>query len=553
MKEVINEIHKITKLNKKEIENLIEIPPLGNLGDYAFPCFVLSKELKQSPQKIAQDLEQKIKSKEFEKVESNGAYLNFFVDKKKLIKKILKEISCEDFGKFNVGKGKTIVIDFSAPNIAKPFGIGHLRSTIIGNSIANICNFMGFKTIKINYLGDWGTQFGKLITGYKKFGKESELKKDPIKYLLEIYVKINKDKKYENESREWFKKLEQGNKEALNLWKKFRELSLRDFKKLYDILGISFDEFSGESEYNQEMKEIIKKLKEKKLLKKSEGALIVDLEKYNLGNVLIQKSNGSTLYITRDLAAAINRYKKYKFEKMIYEVGQEQELHFKQLFKILELMGNKWAKNCIHAQHGLYLDKDGKKFSTRKGKTIFMENIINDTVFLTKKEIEKRWSNIEKKEIERRALKVAIASISYGDLKNNRIKDMVFDLERFTSFEGDTGPYILYSYARANSILKKVKTSSKKIRIEKLELNEVRLAKKIYEFSEVILKSYKNLNPSYLANYSYQLAQTFNEFYHSCLVINSENETLRIELVKNFKKVLKKSLELLGIETIDEM
>jgi arginyl-tRNA synthetase len=301
------------------------------------------------------------------------------------------------------------------------------------------------------------------------------------------------------------------------------------------------------------MKEVIKELKVKKLLEKSEGALIVNLEKYNLGNALIEKSDGSTLYITRDLAAAISRYKKYKFEKMIYEVGQEQELHFRQLFRILELMGNKWAKNCIHAQHGLYLDKDGKKFSTRKGKTIFMEDIINETASLTRKEIEKRFPDIEKKELEQRALKVAIAAIFYGDLKNNRAKDMVFDLERFTSFEGDTGPYLLYSYARANSILKKIKSPNKKFQINNIEANEIKLAKKLSEFPEVVSKAYSGLNPSYIANYSYQLAQTFNEFYHSCPVINSENESLRIQLVKDFKKILNQSLELLGIQNLEEM
>jgi arginyl-tRNA synthetase len=556
MKKIISEIlKKEISLPEKEIEKLIEIPPDSSLGDFAFPCFSLSKILKRNPNEIAENLKSKLKlPREFEKVEVKGAYLNFFVNKKifseKTITKILKEKN--NFGKNNFGKGKTIVIDLSAPNIAKPFGIGHLRSTIIGNSISNICKTQGFRTIKINYLGDWGTQFGKLITGYKKFGRESELKKDPIKHLLEIYVKVNKNKELEDESREWFNKLENGDKDATRLWKKFRELSIMDFKKLYEILGITFDEYSGESKYNKEMKIIIKELNKKGLLEKSEGALIVNLEKYNLGNALIQKKDGSTLYITRDLAAATSRYKKYKFSKMIYEVGQEQELHFKQLFKILELMGNKWAKNCIHAQHGLYLDKDGKKFSTRKGKTIFMEDIIDDTKSLTKKEIEKRFPNIGEKELENRALKVAIAAIFYGDLKNNRAKDMIFDLERFTSFEGDTGPYILYSYARANSILKKIKKPSSKNKLKNIEPNEIKLAKKLVSFPEIISKSYKDLNPSQIAN-SYQLAQTFNEFYHSCPVINSENEIFRLKLVEAFRIVLKNSLNLLGIEVLEKM
>ena len=551
---IVNEIHKLTKIDKKEIENLIEIPPTQEMGDFAFPCFILSKTLKKNPVQIAEELKKKIKTKEFEKIESRGPYLNFFVDRKILalntINKILKEK--DNYGKSNLGKGKKIVVEFSSPNIAKPFGIGHLRSTIIGNSISKICESQGFKTIKINYLGDWGTQFGKLITGYKKFGNESKLKKDPIKHLLEIYVKISKDEKYQEESRNWFKKLEDNNSEAIKLWKKFKEMSLKDFNKLYKILGISFDEFSGESKYNKEMKKVLTELKKKKLLQESDGALIVDLKKYNLGNSLIQKSDGATLYATRDLAAAIDRYKKYKFEKMIYEVGQEQKLHFSQFFKILELMGNQWAKNCIHAQHGLYLDKDGKKFATRKGKTVFMQDILEDTISLTKNEIKKRFPTIKKPDLENRALKVAIAAIFYGDLKNNRAKDMVFDLKRFTSFEGNTGPYLLYSYARANSIIKKIK-NFKKSKIQNLETSEIKLIKKLSLFPEIVLKSYQDLNPSNIANYSFELAQIFNEFYHTCPVINSNKEEFRVNLVKSFKQTLKNSLNILGIETLEEM
>ena len=340
----------------------------------------------------------------------------------------------------------------SSPNIAKPFGIGHLRSTIIGNSISEIQKKLGYKIIKINYPGDWGTQFGKMIIGYKVFGNAEELKKNPIKHMLEIYVKANSEE-FEQQARDEFLKLEQGDKESLKLWKMFKDLSFKEFNKLYEIMGIKFDVVSGESFYNKKMLEVMNELEKKGLLKESEGAKIVDLNEYNLGVCLIQKSDGATLYATRDIAAAMDRYQKYKFDKMIYEVGQEQKLHFQQFFKVLELLGNKWAKDCVHVYHGLYLDKDGKKFATRKGKTVFMEDILNETIFLAEKTITEK--NPELKNKEEVARKVAIAAIFYGDLKNNRTNDMIFDIDNFLEFEGNTGPYLQYSYARASSILKK--------------------------------------------------------------------------------------------------
>jgi len=544
------------KLKKEEIGKILEVPSSFEMGDYAFPCFFLAEKLKSEPHQIALEIREKIKKfplTDFDDIQTSGAYINFFLDKKNMARKVVWEAITKkkNFGKTNFGKKKKIVVEFSSPNIAKPFGFGHLRSTIIGNSIAKICEFQGFKVIRINYLGDWGTQFGKLLLGYEKFGSEKKLHKDPMKHLLEVYIKANK-KIYEKESREWFKKLEEKDRKALMLWKVFRELSLDEFKKTYKTLKIDFDVYDGESIYNKETKKVIEELKNKNLLKKSKGALTVDLEKYNLGVCLIEKSDGTTLYLTRDLAAAIKRYKKYKFDRMIYEVGQEQKLHFRQVFKVLELMGYKWAKNCIHIDHGLYLDKDGKKFSTRKGKSIFMKDIFDKTFSLSKKEIKKRVLKISKKELERRAMKITIASIFYGDLKNNRINNMIFDIKRFVSFEGNTGPYILYSYARASSILRKAGTQGK-FKIEDLESKEFELVKKLSQFSEVVLRAYESLNPSVIANYSYQIAKLFNEFYHACPVIGSENESFRLALVEAFRQILRNSLELLGIETLEEM
>jgi len=562
MKEIVIKIlkkalkEKDISLKDEEIERLIEVPPLPEMGDFAFPCFFLSKQLHDSPKQIAIELREKIgtpNATDFEDIQTNGPYINFFLNRKSLAKKVVWEVITQkkSYGMSGVGKKKKVVVEFSSPNIAKPFGIGHLRSTIIGNSIANIYEFTGHKVVKINYLGDWGTQFGKLIFGYNKSGSEKKLEKDPIKHLMELYVKANK-KIYEKNAREEFKKLEEGDKKSLMLWKLFRTLSLEDFKKIYDELGISFDSLDGESNYNKKSGEILELLKKKNLLKKSKGAYVVDLTSYGLEHALIEKSDGTTLYATRDLAAAIDRFGKYKFEKMFYEVGREQELYFKQLFKILELMGYKWAANCIHVYHGHYLGKDGKKFSTRKGKTVFMESILKETKILVQKEILKRTKKLSKSELNERVNKIAMASIFYGDLKNNRANNIVFDIKRFTSFEGDTGPYILYSYARASSILKKA-PEQKKFEVYDLEDKEVELVKKLLQFPNTVLEAQKSLNPSLIANYSYQLSQTFNEFYHTCKVIGSEQEAFRLTLIQSFRQVLKNALKLLGIETVEEM
>ncbi|MEM4605689.1 MAG: arginine--tRNA ligase [Candidatus Pacearchaeota archaeon] len=550
MKEVISKVLKkyIKNLSEEEIEKIIETPPSEELGDCAFPCFSLAKIEKKNPLLIAESIYEKIKKdlpKEIQKVELRSAYINFFINPIFLAEKVLKEKEKK------YKENKSVVIDFSSPNIAKPFGIGHLRSTIIGNSLANIFEHFGWKVIKINYLGDWGTQFGKLIFGFKKWGKKEELKKDPINHLLEIYVKANK-KEYEEEGRKEFKKLEEYEEENLRLWEEFRKLSLKKFDEIYDFLGIKFDEISGESFYNKKAKDFVKFLEEKNILKESEGAKIVDLEKFNLGIVIIEKKDGALPYITRDLAASLDRFQKYRFDKMIYEVGQEQKLHFRQLFKILELCGFEFHNKCIHVSHGLYLDEEGKKFSTREGKTIFMEDIIKKTKELAKEKILKRETNLNQKELEKRALLVARAAIIYGDLKNYREKDVVFDIQKFLDFEGNTGPYLLYSYARASSIIRKFK-GNKKFKLIDINKEEEKLIKKIYQFENITKNSLKNLSPNLIANYAFELCQIFNEFYHMHQVIGSREESYRIALVDSFRRTLKKSLNLLGIKEIEEM
>ena len=548
--------HEDLKLDLEKIESLIEVPKDPSNGDFSFPCFILASPLEQPPHEIAIDLRKNIKSKKFSEIQTVGPYINFFLDRPELSLDLVKIVATqkEKYGTSETFKKRKAFVEFSSPNIAKPFHIGHLRSTIIGNSISEICKAQGYEVTKANYLGDWGSQFGKLLHAYAKFGDAKKINKDPIKHLYEIYVKINSKKEYDEESREWFKKLEQGNEEATILWKDFKEISLKEFDRIYKLMGIKFDVLLGESQYEKEMLNVVEELKKKKLTKVDEGALIIDLKKDNLNVALIKKSDGTTLYVTRDIASAISRKTRYGFDKMIYEVGQEQTLHFQQLFKILEMMGYGWSKDCVHVSHGLYLGKDGKRFATRKGKTVFLSEIIEETKELAKKQIKERSPKIDKKELDERALKIAIAAIYYGDLKSNRTNSVVFDLERFVSFEGDTGPYLLYSYARAKSILRKIKPKkTSKLEIKKLKEKEFALTKKISEFTAIVEKAYEQLSPSIIANYAYHLAQLFNEFYHDCPVKGSDQELFRIQLVAAFAQTLKNALKLLGIETLEEM
>lgn len=549
-------VSKALGMDKSEVISLIEVPPSEELGDFALPCFSFAKSQKKNPVEIAKTIVEKVRgSKDFEKVGAKGPYVNFFVNKSDFSIKVVNDILKlkNKYGSSNEFKGKVMAIDLSAPNIAKPFGIGHLRSTIIGNSISNIAFFSGYKTIKINYLGDWGTQFGKLVLAYKKWGVESKLKENPIVHLQELYVKISSMGELEDQARAEFKKLEDGDKENLGLWKKFRKLSLIEFNKIYDLLDVKFDVISGESEYNNLMEDVVKELGDKKLIKESEGAQIVDIEKFGLGVCLIKKKDGATLYATRDIAAAIDRYKRFNFDKMIYEVGGEQSLHFKQFFKVLELMGYSFAENAVHVAHGLYLDSDGKKFSTRKGKTVYMADILAETIQLAKEEVKKR-EKLNQKELDERSRRIALAAIYYGDLKNYRENNIVFDIDRFVSFEGNTGPYLLYTYARAKSILAKSNAKVSKItKVKSISEKEKSLIMSLSKFSEVIRQSLINLSPNLIANYAFDISQKFNEFYHSEQVIGSENEKAKLALVLASSIVLQNALSLLGIKTLEKM
>ncbi|NLX61149.1 MAG: arginine--tRNA ligase [Tissierellia bacterium] len=561
-KEVVNTIYNIeNSLDKEEIEKLIEVPPNYDMGDYAFPCFRLAKTFRKAPNLIATELKEKIGANEyFEKIENVGPYLNFFINKEKLTETVLEEIleKKDDYGAQDIGKGRNIIVEFSSPNIAKPFHIGHIRSTVIGNSLYKICKFLGFNAIAINHLGDYGTQFGMLIAAYKKWGDKEVIENDPINELLKLYVKFNaeaeKDEALKDEARYWFRELENGNEEAVELWQWIRDVSLKEFNRVYDLLNITFDSYAGESFYSDKMDRVIKELEEKGLLKESEGAKIVDLEEYDMPPALIQKKDGSTLYITRDIAAAIYRKEHYDFYKNIYVVASQQNLHFKQWFKVVELMGYEWAKDCIHVPFGMVSLEDGT-LSTRKGRVVYLEDVLKKAVDGARKIIEEKNPNLENKE--EIAKQVGIGAVIFQELFNSRIKDYVFTWDRTLSFEGETGPYVQYTHARANSLLEKGNFNiDDDVDYTLLkEQDEIDLIRLLYNFPNIVIDAYEKLEPSFITRHVVEIAKAFNKFYNSCPILSSEEELkkARLSLVYVTKTVIKTGLGLLGMEVPDKM
>lgn len=561
-KEVVNVIYNLeNNLDKKEIESLIEIPPSYDMGDYAFPCFKLAKTFRKAPNLIAEELAGKIDNGEyFEKVQNVGPYLNFFINKKKLVETVLEEIADKKgkFGSTDVGKGRNIIVEFSSPNIAKPFHIGHIRTTVIGNSLYKICKFLGFNAIAINHLGDYGTQFGMLIAAYKKWGDKDVIESDPIKELLKLYVKFNeeadKDDSLRDEARYWFKELENKNSEALELWQWIRDVSLKEFGKVYDLLNIKFDSYAGESFYSDKMSRVTDELEENKLLKESEGARIVDLEEFGMPPALIQKKDGSTLYITRDIAAAIYRKEHYDFYKNIYVVASQQNLHFKQWIKVVELMGYDWANDCVHVPFGMVSLEDGT-LSTRKGRVVFLEDVLKKAIESTKKIIDDKNPNLENKE--EIAKQIGIGAVIFQELFNSRIKDYVFSWERTLSFEGETGPYVQYTHARANSLLEKGNFNGE----DKVDYNllktedEIDLIRLLFNFPNAVMDAYDKYEPSFITRHVVEIAKAFNKFYNSCPIMNQEEDLkkARLKLVNAAQTVIKIGLSLLGMEAPDRM
>ncbi|QFT89662.1 Arginine--tRNA ligase [Bacillus sp. THAF10] len=549
----------VDKITKEEINKNLEVPPKQEMGDYAFPCFLLAKELKKSPFQIAQELRLKIHHEYIEHVEAVGPYLNFFFSKQKTGEEIVLEALHlkEKYGSLAIGNSENITIDLSSPNIAKPFSMGHLRSTVIGNALANIMEKCGFTPIKINHIGDWGTQFGKLITAYKLWGSEEKVKADPIKELLALYVRFHEEAKLttelEDKGRFWFKRLEDGDQEALSLWRWFRDESLKEFERIYELLGMEFHSYNGEAFYNNKMDAVVEQLEKKKLLTESEGAMVVSLEEYESPPCLIKKSDGATLYATRDLAAAFYRKSEYDFAKALYVVGGEQSLHFKQVFQVLKKMGYEWSKDMHHIPFGMML-KDGKKMSTRKGKVVLLEEVLQKAIKLATHNIEERNLNLAKKD--EVAKMVGVGSVIFHDLKNYRLNDVEFSLEAMLTFEGETGPYVQYTYARGCSILRKGPTKAMPSSSYKAFEDDKAWAvlSLLMKFEIVIGQAYEQFDPSKIAKYIIDLAQAFNKYYGSVRILEQdEQQPARLQLVEAVTIVLKEGLRLLGINAPEQM
>lgn len=527
-------IAQVTKLDEEELEEYIEIPPNSDLGDYAFPCFKLAKDLRKAPPIIASDIKENIKIDEriIERIDVVGGYLNIFINKETLVREVLVEVAKEKekYGSSNIGQGKNVVIDYSAPNIAKPFHIGHLRSTVIGGALYKIYNFLGYNSVGINYLGDWGLQFGKVIAGISLWKDEYDFENDEMASILKTYIRFNKEEKEKPEltdlARKYFKKLENGDKETYKLWEHIRKISLDNYEKTYKLLNSKFDSYNGESYYNDKMEPIVEELKEKGLLKESQGAQVVDLEEYDMPPCIIITSAGTTIYATRDLASLKDRISKYDFDKAIYVVGNEQALHFKQVFKVLELMGyEKYASRCVHVPFGLVVDKDGEKIGSRKGNSVFLEDILNEAIDKVKDIINEKNPDLEdKNEVAR---KVGVGAIIFNDLSNSRIKDEIFDWDMILNFQGETGPYIQYIYVRTRSLLEKADyvPNIKDIDFSKLNEKEaISTLKLIYMFNEVIQTSADKNEPSILARYLIDLSQSFSTFYNEYKIITQKKD-----------------------------
>jgi arginyl-tRNA synthetase len=545
------------QLTEQQAYELIETPKYASHGDLAFPCFTLAKTLRKSPALIAEELAVKMDNPLFEKVEAKGAYVNVFLNKATVSKQVIETVLQQDhhYGDVSLGEGKTIVLDLSSPNIAKPFSMGHLRSTVIGNAIANIAEKCGYKAVRINHLGDWGTQFGKLIAAYKRWGNDEKIKENPIKELFNLYVKFHEEaetnEQLESEGRAWFKKLEDGDEEAYRLWKWFRDESLKDFSRIYELLGVSFDSYHGEAFYNDKMERVVHLLEEQGLLSESDGAMVVRLDEKELPPCLIKKSDGATLYATRDLAAALYRYETYQFAKALYVVGHEQSLHFQQVFSVLEKLGFAWAKTMVHVPFGLIL-KDGKKMSTRKGRVILLEDVLKEAISLAEQNIAAKNPNLENKD--EIARQVGVGAVIFYDLKHERINNIEFSLEDMLKFEGETGPYVQYTYARACSILRNAQTAAANDIHGLTDDESWEIVKLLAAFPHVIQKAYEHLDPSLIAKYVIHLAQAFNSYYaHTKILVEDEGLHARLALVRATTIVLKEGLRLLGIGAPEKM
>lgn len=563
--EIAKLISKVTNINSKELESYIEVPPDSNLGDYAFPCFKLARTLKKAPPLIAEEIKGNINIEQtvISKIEVVGGYLNIFINKNILIENVLREIDekKEKYGFSNIGEGKTAVIEYSSPNVAKPFHIGHLRTTVIGGALYKIYAALGYKTVGINYLGDWGLQFGKIMAGLELWENEYNFEENAIQSLLKLYVRFNQEEKENSEltdkARVWFKKLEEGDSYTKETWEWIRNVSIENYNKTYKLLNSKFDSYNGEAYYNDKMGAIVNKLDEQGLLKDSQGAKIVDLEEYNMPPCIIITSAGTTIYATRDITAFIDRVNTYNFDKMVYVVGAEQKLHFEQFFKVLEKMGyEEYVKKSVHVPFGLVVDKDGEKIGSRKGNSVFLEDILHDAINKSKAIIEEKNPNLENKD--EVARKVGVGAIIFNDLYNSRIKDEIFDWDTLLNFQGETGPYMQYIYVRTKSLMDKANYTPdiSKVDFSLLQENEViDIIKLIYTFSDTIVAAAEKNEPSIIARHLINLAQKFSTFYNNNK-INTEDKNIqeaRLYLTYAVGTVLNIGAGLLGMEMPEKM
>ena len=545
-------------LSAEQISALIEVPTHAEHGDLAFPVFSLAKVLRKAPQMIAQDLVGQLDASQFDQIVATGPYINFFLKREAVADQVLHDVLAKGatYGSSNIGQGGNVPIDMSSPNIAKPMSMGHLRSTVIGNSIALILKKLNYNPIRINHLGDWGTQFGKLIVAYKLWGDEATVKADPVKELVKLYVdfheKAESDPSLEDQGRAAFKKLEDGDPEMLALWQWFKEESLQEFNKVYEMLDITFDSMNGEAFYNDKMDEIIDLLAAGNVTEVDNGALLVKLDELDLPPALIKKSDGATLYLTRDLATAYYRHRTYNFVKSIYVVGNEQSVHFKQLKAVLKRLGQDWSDEMEHVAFGL-ITLNGKKLSTRKGKIVLLENVLNEAIELALAQIEAKNPTLANKE--EVARQVGVGAVVFHDLKTERMNSFDFDLEDIVQFEGETGPYVQYTHARSCSILAKY---GQPVALDEIfALNDAyswEVVKKLADYPRIVVQAADKLEPSVIAKYAVQLAQTFNKYYGNTRILDqNEGLTARIALVQAVATVLKDALSLLGIKAPEQM
>lgn len=558
--EEISKLIKIEGIGAEEIAGWLTLPPERDLGDYALPCFRFAKALRKPPVKIAEELAAEIAGAPFLKdVQAVNGYLNFYIDRNDYTEKTLREILSAgvSYGGSDEGAGKTICIDYSSINIAKPFHIGHLSTTVIGGALVNIYRKLGYRVVGINHLGDWGTQFGKLISAYKRWGNREEVEKGSVREMLRLYVKFHdeaeKDESLNDEARAYFKRIEDGDEECLALFNWFKDLTIREVQKIYDLLGITFDSYAGESFYNDKMQPVVDELEKKGLLKTSEGAKVVDLEAYDMPPCLILKADGATLYATRDLAAAFYRKKTYDFAKCLYVVAYQQNLHFRQVFKVLELMGCEWAKDMVHVAFGMVSLEDSGSLSTRRGNVVFLEDVLKQAIAKAKEIMLEKTPDI--KDPDETAKRIGVGAVIFSTLSANRIKDIVFSFDKVLNFDGETGPYVQYAYARCSSVLEKAKPDFDKMSFENLSPYETDLVNLLGTFPKAVKSAAEKYEPSYVTRLMAELAKSFNKFYFECRVIGEEEGVMhrRLGICAAARSVLASGLGLLNIQTVEKM